>query len=173
LNRPLRFSSFFQSSKIRVSPTDIVSSFCPPRCCLSSDQRHHTVAPYHASFSLSQDELAASASSSDNALFRCLPSQTKTETLNPHHHRRLSSLDYPTRTLHCYKKIISILATLPITQPHLHFAFSLAKAPCHRNSTHRRHSLSPLYHAHRPPHNDTHNDKLVGHLSLPEQLIDM
>jgi hypothetical protein len=35
----------------------------------------------------------------------------------------------PAHTLHCYKKIISTLLTLPITQLRLYFASSLARAP--------------------------------------------
>jgi hypothetical protein len=144
------FLFIFQPSKIHVSPTGVVSCLSPPRCHLSSDQRRHATTPYHSSFPLSQDELTASASSSDNALSHCLPSRAKTKTLNPQHHRRLLSLNRPTHTIHCYKKIISILATLPITQLCLYFASSLARAPRHRSSTRRRHSLSLLSHAHHP-----------------------
>jgi hypothetical protein len=53
-----------------------------------------------------------------------------------------------TATSHCYKKIISILTTLFITQPRLYFASSLARAPHHRSFTHRCRSLSSLSHAH-------------------------
>jgi hypothetical protein len=133
----------FRLSKIHVSPTGIVSSHSLPQCCLSST-RHH-----HASFSLSQDEITASTSSSSNALSHRLPSQADIEALNLHHRLRLPSLDHSTSTLYCYKKIISTLATLPTTQPYLHFAF-LARAPHHRSSTCCRCSLSPLCHAHHP-----------------------
>jgi hypothetical protein len=81
-------------------------------------------------------------------LFCRLPSRTKTEALNPHHRRRLPSPDRLTLILHCYKKIISILITLPITQPHLHFVFSLARVPCHQSSPRRGRSLLLLSHAH-------------------------
>jgi hypothetical protein len=38
----------FWPSKIRISPTDIVSSLFPPRCRLSSGQRCHAVTlPFH------------------------------------------------------------------------------------------------------------------------------
>jgi hypothetical protein len=37
---------------------------------------------------LNQDELVASASSPGNASSHHLPSQAKTEALNPHHHSR-------------------------------------------------------------------------------------
>jgi hypothetical protein len=140
----------FQPSKICVSPTDYVSSLSPPRCRLSFDRRHHATALCHTSFPLSLDELAASASSSGNVLSRRLPSQVKTETLNLHHRRRLPSANHSTSTLHCYKNIISTLTTLPTTQPRLHFASSLVRSPCYRSSTHRRRSLSSLYHAYRP-----------------------
>jgi hypothetical protein len=133
-----------QPSKIRVSPIGIVSSIFPPRCCLSSDWCCHAVAPCHISFPWSQDKLAASASSSGNTLSHRLPSRVQTEELNLHHHHYPPSLDHPTSTLHYYKKVISTLVTLPTTQSRLHFAFSLAKAPRHRSSTCRYHSLSPL-----------------------------
>jgi hypothetical protein len=53
----------------------------------------------------------------DNILSCRIPSRTETEALNPHHHRKLPSPDHPTLTLHYYKKIISILITLSITEP--------------------------------------------------------
>jgi hypothetical protein len=56
------------------------------------------------------------------------------------------SSDHPTPILHCYKKIISTVATLPTTQLHLHFASSVARAPRHRSFTHHHRSLSPLSH---------------------------
>jgi hypothetical protein len=120
------------------------------RCRLSSDRRHHTVTPDHASFPLRQDELTASTSSSSNALSRCLPSRAKIEALNSHYHCRLPSSDRPTLTLHYYKKIILTLTTLPTTQPRLHFASSLVRAPRHQSSTHHHHFLSTSSHAHCP-----------------------
>jgi hypothetical protein len=137
----------FWSSKICVSPTSDVSSLSPPRCHLSSGRCRHTTMPCHAFFPLSQDELAANASSFSDAL-SCLPSQAKTKALNLHHRRRLPSPDRPTHTLYYYKKIILTLITIFTTQPRLHFASSLARAPCHRRSTCHCHSLSPLSHAH-------------------------
>jgi hypothetical protein len=112
----------------------------------------------HASFPWSQDELAASASSSDNISSCRLPSQAETEALNPHHRRWPPSLDSPTPILHgqpdshphCYKKVISIFVTLPITQSRLYFASSLARASCHRSFTHRHCFLSPSFHVHHP-----------------------
>jgi hypothetical protein len=62
----------FWPSKIYINPTGVVSSLFSQWCRLSSGQRHHTAAPCHASFSWSQDELAASASSSSNASSRRL-----------------------------------------------------------------------------------------------------
>jgi hypothetical protein len=121
----------FWSNKIHISPTSIVSSLSPPQCRLSSSRRRHTTTSCHCSFLLSQDELAASASSFDNVLSHHLPSQTETKVLNLHHRRRLPSLDRSTPTLYCYKKISSNLATLSTTQPRLHFAFSLTKLKHH------------------------------------------
>jgi hypothetical protein len=94
-------------------------------------------------------QLDATASSFDNDLSHRLPSWAETKALNLHHHCRPPSPDSPTPTLHCYKNVISTLATLPTTQPRLHFASSLVRAPRHRSSTHHRRSLSPLSHAHR------------------------
>jgi hypothetical protein len=121
----------FWYNKICVSPTDIVSSLFPLRCRLSFGRYRHATAPYHASFPLSQNELAAFASSSINALSHCLPSRAKTKALNPHHCPKLPSPNHSTLTLQCFKNIISILATLPTTQPCLHFASSLARSPRH------------------------------------------
>jgi hypothetical protein len=135
---------------ICVSPTSIVSSLSPPYYHLSSDRHRHAAVPCHASFPLSQDELAASTSSSDNNSSHRLPSLVKTEALNPHHHRRPPSPDRPTPTLHYYKRVISTLATLPITQPRLHFSSSVARASHHWSSTRYHRSLSPRSHIHRP-----------------------
>jgi hypothetical protein len=122
----------------------------PPRCHLSSGRCRHTTALCHASFPLSHDKFAASASSFGNTLSHRLSFRAETEALNPHHRCRLSSSDCPTPILQCYKKIISTLATLPTTEPRLHLASSLARAPRHQCSTHHHHSLSPQSHAHRP-----------------------
>jgi hypothetical protein len=140
----------FWPCKIRVSPSGVVSSLSPPRCRLSFSRCCHAAAPCHASFSLSQDELSATASSSGNALSHRLPSRVKTEALNLHHCHRLPSPDRPIPTLHCYKKIISTLTTLPTTQPRLYFASSQAIAPRHRNSTRHCCSLSPMSYVHCP-----------------------
>jgi hypothetical protein len=138
------FFFHFRPSKIRVSPTGIVSSLSPRRGCIFFGRCCHTAAPCHTSFPWSQDELVASASSSGNASFHRLSSRVETEALNLHHHHRPASLDRLTFTLHYYKKVISTLATLSITQPCLHFASSLARAPHDRSSTchHRYLSLS-------------------------------
>jgi hypothetical protein len=87
--RPCVFFSFFRA--VRFELAQLVSSppFSPPRCYLFSGWRRHTAAPYHTSFPFSQDELVASASSSDNASSRRLPSRAETEALNPHHRHRL------------------------------------------------------------------------------------
>jgi hypothetical protein len=130
----------FWHSKIHVSPTSVVSSISPPRCRLSSSRCRHAVTSCHTSFPLSQDELAASASSYSNTLSRRLPSRVETEAFNLHHHRTLPFLDHPTLTLDYYKKIISTLVTLSTTQPRRHFVSSLARTPRHRSFTHRRRS---------------------------------
>jgi hypothetical protein len=106
--------------------------------------------PCHASFPLSQDELAASVSSFDNTLSHRLLPRAKTEVLNPHHRRRPLFSDRLTLTCHYNKKVISTLITLSTTQSHLYFAFSLARAPHRRSSIRHHHFLSLLSHVHRP-----------------------
>jgi hypothetical protein len=138
----------------------------PPWCRLSSGRHRHTVTPCHAYFPLIQDELAASTSFSNSASSHHLPSIAKTEVLNLHHRRQPPYSDRLTRTLHCYKNVMSILVTLHTTQSRLHFASSLAGAPpiavvlFHRCPT----LIAPL-------HNGTHSGELVDPLSLTEQLI--
>jgi hypothetical protein len=138
----------FWPSKIRASWTSIISSLSPAWCRISSGRCHHATAPCHPSFPLNQDELDVSSSSSSNPSSCRLPSQAKTEALNPHHHNKPPSSDYPTPTLYCYKKITSTVATLPNTQSRLHFASSLTRAPCQWSSTCHHYFLSPLSHAH-------------------------
>jgi hypothetical protein len=104
----------------------------------------------HTCFPWSQDELTTSASSSGNVSSHRLHSQAESKALNPHHHHRPPSPDHPILTLHCYKKDISILVTLPTTQLRLHFASFLARAPRHRSSTRCHCSLSPSSHAYCP-----------------------
>jgi hypothetical protein len=77
------------------------------------------------------------------------PSRAETKVLNLHHRYWPPSTDSPTPTHHCYKNVISILVTFPTTQPRLHFASSLIRAPHHWSSTRCHHSLSPLSHIHR------------------------
>jgi hypothetical protein len=141
---------FFIFGPIRFASAQLTSShpFPLPGGTLSSGRRRHTAALCHAFFSLSQDELAASASSSDTALSRCLPSRVEIEALNSDHCHMLPSLNRLTFTLHCYKKIISTLVTRPTTQTHIHFASFLTRALRHRSSNHRHHSISPLSHVH-------------------------
>jgi hypothetical protein len=140
----------FSLSKIHVSSTGVVSSLSPLRCCLSTVRHLHAAASCHASFPLNQDELVASTSSSDNALSLRLFSRVETEAFNSHHHSRPPSLDRPTPILHCYKKIISTLNTLPITQSCLCFASFLARVSCHQSSTCCHCFLSLLSHVYRP-----------------------
>jgi hypothetical protein len=163
LNRLHRFSLFFWPSKIHIN--QLASSLCFPLPGAASPPADITTLLHH---------VTASASSSSNAWSHRLPSQTETEVLNPHHRYRSCSPDSPTLTLHCYKEVISILTILNTTQPHLHFASSLARAPHHRIAPP---TVVVLFHRHPtpivPPHNDIHGDKLVDPLLLLEQLIDM
>jgi hypothetical protein len=91
-------------SKIHVNPTDVVSSIFPLQCHVSSGRRRYAVVPCLALFSLSQDELTVSVSSSENVSSCRLHSPAETEALNPHHRRVLPSSDRPTFTIHRYKK---------------------------------------------------------------------
>jgi hypothetical protein len=158
----------FRPSKIRDSPTGVVFSLSPPQCHLSSSHHHHAAALCHASLPWSQDELAASTSSFGNASSRHLLSRAETEALNSHHRHRPPSSDHLTPTLHCYKKVISTLTTLPTTQPRLHFTSSkpvhhaIGAPPTVVVLFHRR--PMPII----PPYNDTYGDKLVDPLSLLE-----
>jgi hypothetical protein len=163
LNRLHGISLFF--GPVRFTSTQLAPSLCFPLPGAASPPTDITTLLHH---------VTASASSSSNAWSHRLPSQTETEVLNPHHRYRSCSPDSPTLTLHCYKKVISILAILNTTQPHLHFASSLARAPHHRSAPS---AVVVLFHRHPtpivPPHNDIHGDKLVDPLLLLEQLIDM
>jgi hypothetical protein len=115
---------------------------------------------------MSQDELAVSASSSNNALSHHLSSRGETETLNPYRCCKAILSDRSTFTLHsiAIKKDYSILITLLITQPHLHFTSCLDRAPRHQRSTYRCHLSLPLSNAHR--HFGIHSDKLVDTISF-------
>jgi hypothetical protein len=53
-------------------------------------------------------------------------------------------------THHWFKASSYICTSWIDPEDFLHFASSLARAPYHQSSTHRRPSLSPLSHAHRP-----------------------
>jgi hypothetical protein len=139
----------FWPSKLHVSLTDSISSLFSLRYRLSSGRHRHAVVLCHASFLLSQDEITGSTLSFGNVLSCCLPSQAKIKIFNLHHHR-LPSPDHPTPILHCYKKFISNLFTLPTTQSRLHFTYSLARAPRHQSSTRCHRFFSLLFHAHRP-----------------------
>jgi hypothetical protein len=103
----------FRPSKIHVSLTDVISALSPSRCRLSSGRHRHTVAPCYTSFTLSQDEVIASASSFSNILSRHLLSRAEIEVLNTHHHHRLPSLDRLTHIFYCYKKIILTVDYFP------------------------------------------------------------
>jgi hypothetical protein len=127
----------FWSSKIYVSPTDVVFSLSPPQWRLSSGRRYHAAMPCHPS-------------SSGNTPPRRLSSKAEIEALNPHHHHRPPSQNRLTHTLHCCKNVISTLVTLPTTQPCFYFTSSLARAPHHSSSTRRRRSFSLASHAHHP-----------------------
>jgi hypothetical protein len=141
---------YFWPNKIRVGPTDVVSSLSLLWCHLSSGRHHHATALCHTSFPWSQDEFTASTSSFDNVLSCHLPSRAEIEPLNLHHHCQPPFPDSLTPTLYYYKKVISILSTLSTTQLCLYFASSLARASRHRSSTHHHLSLSPSSNAHRP-----------------------
>jgi hypothetical protein len=135
------------STQLALSPP-----FYLPSVSISSDRHRHAVAPCHASFPLTQDELTASALSFDNASSRrfTLSSQNRSIEIILTARRQPPFPDLPTHTLHCYKKVISTLVTLPTTQPHLYFASSLFIAPYNWSSTHRCHFLSPSSHVHHP-----------------------
>jgi hypothetical protein len=101
---------------------------------------------------------------------RCHVASPLTEALNPYHRYRPPSPDRSPPSLRCYKKVIPTSATLPTTQPHLHFASFLDGAPRNRSSTT---VIIPFHHwpmSIVSPHNDTHSDELADPLSLLESL---
>jgi hypothetical protein len=153
----------FWPSKIYVSPIDVVFSLSPPRCCLSSSRHHHIIVTCHASFTWSQDEFAASASSSSNVSSHHISSRVKTKVLNLHRCRRPPSPNSPTSTLHCYKQVISTLVTLPITQLCLYFASSAILSAYHLNLGHSPNHSTVKIEAGRAPH---HRSSICLHRSL-------
>jgi hypothetical protein len=142
----------FLPSKICVSPTGVVSSLVPPLLRPTS--------PHRRTVLLFLPMGPRRAHCLCFIFWQCFipppSSQNKTEALNLHHHCRPLSPDKPTPTT---------LVTLPTTQPRLHFASSLARAPCHWSNTRCHRSLSPPSHTHRPSTADP--------LSFRKQLISM
>jgi hypothetical protein len=139
----------FRSSNIRDSPTCVISFVSPPQCrlrwptspCHRVVQHFLPMEPRQACclrFILRQRFILPPPLSSRNRSIEFAPLSLATLS------------DCLTPTLHCYKKVISTFVTLTITQPCLNFASSLARAPRHWSSTHRRHSLSPSSYTHFP-----------------------
>jgi hypothetical protein len=140
----------FWPGKIHVSPTSVVSSRFPSRVLplLQPTSSHrHAVSRFlpveprwarYLRFIFREWFIPSPSLSSWNQSFEFASSLQAT---------------LPDRlifTLCCYKKIFLTLVTVPITQSHLYFASSLARAPRHQRSTCRRCSLSLLSHAHWP-----------------------
>jgi hypothetical protein len=140
VNQLYEFSLFFWLNKIRVSPTGIVSSFFSVLPLIRLTLSHHRVVSRFLSIELRWAHCLRSSpplSSWNRSIKSVLPLQA---TLP----------DCPTSTLQCYKKIISTLITLSITQSYLHFTSFIARAPRHRISICQCYSLSLLSHTHRP-----------------------
>jgi hypothetical protein len=112
LNQLHGFTSFFGS--VRFASTQLASS--PPFSLpgSASPPADIDILPRRVTLPF-YGEFVVSASSFDNVLSRRFPSRVETEVLNPHHRRRSPSLYRPIPTFYCYKKVISILATLFIT----------------------------------------------------------
>jgi hypothetical protein len=142
LNQLSGFSSFF--GPVRFTSAQLVSSHSFPLPGVASPPTDVATPSFHVT--LPSHRTKMSSLPLLHLSVTRLPSRAKTEALNLHRHHRPPSPDSLTPILYCYNKVISTLATLSTTQPHLHFAFSLARAPRPRSSTHHRHSLSP------PPH---------------------
>jgi hypothetical protein len=96
----------FWHSKIHVSPTSIVSFFFPLWCRLSSGRRCHTATSCHTSFPWSQDDLAASFSSSGNGV-----ASPPVDVATPSRHVTLPSHGVKTSSL----SHLHLLATLCLT----------------------------------------------------------
>jgi hypothetical protein len=150
----------FWSSKIHISPIDVVSFLSPPRYRLTSGRRRHADAPCHASFPWSQDELTAFASSSGNVSPRTtVASHTpRTARLPPSTDIKISS--QPSHSLHHSTTSSFCLLPSQTTTP-----LELHPPP------------SFFFHCYSmfiiPSHNDTYSDELADPLSLSEQLINM
>jgi hypothetical protein len=140
----------FWTSKIRVSLTDIVSSLSLPAA--TSPLADVTTSPHYITLSSHRAKTSLLHPLHLPTMLHLIvsPSRAETEPLKLHYHHWPPSSDNPTPTIHCYKKIILILVTLPTTQVRLHFASSLARAPRHWSFTRRHRSLSLPSHVHRP-----------------------
>jgi hypothetical protein len=138
---------------------------------------------------MTHDVLAASVSSFGNTSFCRLPSWAKTKAFNPHHRRRPPFSDSPTPTLYSYKKVISTLPPFLDSPTHILYNYKRSSQHWSLSPPFNRVSILPPpkleYHAIRAPpvvvvpfhrhptpivslHNDTHDDKLVDLLSLPD-----
>jgi hypothetical protein len=153
LNRSRQFSSFF--SPARFTSVQLTSS--PPfplvgAASPSATLLRHVTFHFHGVKTISLSPLQLSAT------LHSVAAWVEIEALNSHRRRKPPSLDNLTLSLHCYKKVISTLVSLPTTQLYLYFASFLARAPRHRSFIrpivlfHRR--SMPIVH----PYNDTHGD---------------
>jgi hypothetical protein len=144
------------------------SSLSPHWYRLSSSRCHHAAMPCHISFTLSKDELAASASSFIDASSCHLPSRAKTDALNSHHRRRPPS---PAVWLPLSTTIKKSSQSCPPS----HHSTTSSFGFLHSQSTTslELHPPSSFPFTTVPPQNDTHGDELADSLSLPVQLISM
>jgi hypothetical protein len=141
---------FFWPSKICVSSTGIISSLFALWCHLSSGRRRHAVAPCHASFPWSQDDIITSISTSGNTSSRRSTLEPKPKDwicIIAAGHPLWTTRLPPSTTI---KGHLNLDHSPHHSQLRLYFAFSLARAPHHRSFTRRRHSLSLTSHVHRP-----------------------
>jgi hypothetical protein len=151
LNRPCGFSSFFghvrfASAQLLSSPHFLLSGAVSPPTDIVTLPCHVTLLLFH------RVKVSSLHPFNPSIMLRPVvsPSWANIEVLNLHHRRWPPSSDSPTPTHHCYKKIVSILITLPTIQPRLNFASSLTRAPRHRSFTRRHRFISPPSHVHRP-----------------------
>jgi hypothetical protein len=140
----------FWSSKIHISPTDVISSLSPPDTTSPPADVATLLCRITLSFHWAKTSSLHPLHFSVMLYHVVSPLESK-----PMHWIHTTTTGHTPQTAWlllstAIKNIISILATLPTAQPRLHFASFLARSPRHRSSTRHHHSLSSLSHSHRP-----------------------
>jgi hypothetical protein len=146
LNRLREFSSFFVP--VRIVSTQLTSSHPFPLLGVASRLTDVVTLPLRVTVPSHWAKMSSLPSLHLSATL--CPAALSLESKLKHWIRGLPSSDRLTPTIHWYKKIISILVTLSTTQPCFYFTSSIVRAPRHRSSTRRHHSLSLLSYTYHP-----------------------